>query len=133
MTEDERWHPDRLSARERQIMEILFRQGTVTVEELEGELPDPPVAAAIRTMLSRLEEKGLVEHERDGRRNVYRSTVPREEAEERALDNVMTTFFAGSPLRTVAAILERGAANLSREEVERLERLIEAARRREES
>lgn len=119
-----------LSAREREIMDVVYRRGQVTVADLGEELADAPTAAAIRTMLARLEEKGRLRHERDGRQNVYTPTRPREEARAAALDRVLETFFGRSPTEAVAAILDRSANEISDEELDRLESLVEEARRR---
>lgn len=120
-----------LSAREREIMDVVYRRRRVTVAELGEELADAPTASAIRTMLTRLEEKGRLRHERDGRENVYWPTLPREEARTVALGRVLETFFGRSPIEAVAAILDRSAEEISDEELDRLEALVEEARRRE--
>src|SRR4051812_3165672 len=60
-----------LSRRERQIMDLVYRHGHATAAEIHDRLPDPPVAAAVRTMLRILEEKGHLRHEKEGPRHVY--------------------------------------------------------------
>ena len=127
--------PDRppgrnLSARERQIMDALYRRGRASVAELRQDLPDPPTSSAIRTMLQRLEAKGHIAHRREGARNVYLPIVPRDRAREFALDRLVTTFFEGSPLAAAVALLDRSVAEPSPEELERLEELVERARKR---
>ena len=124
-------HGRELSARERQIMDAIYRRGTATVADLQEDLPDPPTASAIRTMLQRLEGKGHVVHRQDGPRNVYLPTVPRDEARESALDRVVQTFFGDSPIAAAAALLDRSARRADEEELERLSKLIERARKRE--
>jgi predicted transcriptional regulator len=120
-----------LSSRERQIMEILFRRRRATVSMIRAELPDPPTAPAVRTMLSRLEEKGYLAHTQDGPRNVYAATVSLQRARQSAVQRMMKTFFEGSPVKTVATILDETDARLSDEELAELTRLIERARRRD--
>lgn len=119
-----------LSARERQITDALYRRGRATVAELRQDLPDPPTSSAIRTMLQRLEAKGHIMHRQEGRRNVYLPTVPRDRARELALDRLVSTFFEDSPVAAAAALLDRSTGELSAEELERLDELIERARRR---
>lgn len=118
------------SAREREIMDIVYRRGRVTVADLGAELEDAPTAAAIRTMLGRLEEKGHLRHEQEGPRNVYLPTLPPEKARAAALERVLETFFDRSPTEAVAAILDRSASSISDEELDRLEALVEEARRK---
>jgi predicted transcriptional regulator len=112
-------------------MDCVYRLGQVTVADLGDQLPDAPTPPAIRTMLSRLEEKGLLRHEQDGPRNVYRPTVPFEKVRDRAVDRLLDTFFARSPTDAVATILDRRADALSDEEYDRLARLVERARGRQ--
>ena len=73
-----------LSRRERQIMDIVYRNGKATAAEIHDGLPDPPVAAAVRTLLRILEEKGHLRHEKDGPRHVYYPTTPRSVAQRSA-------------------------------------------------
>lgn len=118
-----------LSARERQIMDIVYRRGRATVAEIQAELPEAPSASAIRTMLKRLEEKGQLEHEQEGLRNVYAPRVHPERARDTALQRLLHTFFGGSPTEAVAAILDRSTGGISDEELDRLEALVERVRR----
>ena len=62
---------ERLSRRERQVMNILFRRGRATVAEVMDDLPDPPTYSAVRSILRILGGKGLITHREDGPRYVY--------------------------------------------------------------
>jgi predicted transcriptional regulator len=115
---------DRISARERQVMDILFRKGRATAEEVMSELPDPPGYSAVRALLATLEGKGLVKHGKESRRYVYQPAVPEKRAKRTALRRLLTTFFDGSPEKLVASLLDPAERQLSREEIERLRRLI---------
>jgi len=119
-----------LSRRERQIMDAVYARGEATVSEVLSDIPDPPSYSAVRAMLRKLEEKGYLGHDVSGPRYVYRPVVPREAAQESALDRVMRTFFDGSASRTVQAILDSESAELSETELEALAEMIEKARRR---
>src|ERR671913_600463 len=85
-----------LTRRERQIMDILFRRGRATAEEVMRELPGSPSYSTVRTQLRVLEEKGHVHHEEEGRRYVYTPVVARSAARKSALRHVVDTFFDGS-------------------------------------
>lgn len=121
-----------LSRRERQIMDILFRLSSATASDVRRELPDAPGYSAVRTMLTRLEDKGHVSHEQNGPRYVYRPTVGLDAARASALERMVRTFFEGSPGKTVAAILDRVSTELSDEELEDLSRMLEDAKDRRE-
>jgi predicted transcriptional regulator len=119
-----------LTRRERQIMDVLYRRGDATVSEVLEELPDAPTYSAVRAMLRKLEEKGHIDHDAQGARYVYRPTLPREEARDTALARMVRTFFDDSPGKTVAALLDLKAADLSKQELDELAALIEQARKR---
>ncbi len=114
-----------LSRRERQVMDILFRLGKATSEEVMTELPDPPGYSAVRALLVTLEGKGLVKHGKESRRYVYEPTVTEKKAKRTALKQVITTFFGGSPEKLVAALLDPHDQKLSDEEIGRIRRLID--------
>ena len=117
-----------LSRRERQIMDVLYRDRQATAAEVLAALPDPPSYSAVRAMLRILESKGHVRHVADGTRYVYLPTIARERAGRPALAGVLETFFDGSTEKAVAALLELSPAGLSDEELDRLSQLIEQAR-----
>jgi predicted transcriptional regulator len=117
-----------LSRRERQIMDVIYRHGKVTAAEVLAELPDPPGYSAVRAMLRLLEDKGHVRHEQDGPRYVYLPTVNRDKARRSAMRHLVRTFFDGSTEDAVAALLQ-GDNGMSEDELSRLSKLIEGAKK----
>jgi predicted transcriptional regulator len=113
-----------LGRRERQIVEILYKLGKASVAEVRASLPDPPTYSAVRGMLSLLEEKGHVTHQRDGMRYVYAPVVAPVKARQSALRHLVSTFFDGSPLAAAAALLEMSDGRLSPAERKQLAALI---------
>ncbi len=61
----------KLSRRERQIMDIVYQRGQVSVTDVLEDLPDPPSYSTVRALLGILEEKGYLTHKKDGRRYIY--------------------------------------------------------------
>lgn len=118
-----------LTKRERQIMDALYRLGRATAGEIRRELPGGPTDSTVRTQLRVLEEKGHVRHEEHGLRYVYCPVVSRHAARRSALKHLVDTFFEGSPANLVTTLIGPDAANLSDEELDRIARLIEAARK----
>src|ERR1700722_9580128 len=113
-----------LGRRERQIVEALYRLGKASVAEVLAELPDPPSYSAVRGMLTLLEEKGHVRHKRDGMRYVYTPVIAPAKARQSALRQLVSTFFAGSPIAAAAALLEMSEEELSVQERDQLSALI---------
>jgi BlaI family penicillinase repressor len=114
-----------LARRERQIMDVLYKLERGTVGEVLAALPDRRNYSTVRAQLRVLEEKGHVRHEEQGLRYMYFPAVPREVARRSALRHLVETFFEGSTEKVVAALLGGEASRVSREELERLARLIE--------
>jgi BlaI family transcriptional regulator, penicillinase repressor len=117
-----------LSRRERQIMDILYQRGRASAQEILEAMPDPPTYSAVRAKLRVLEEKGHIRHEEEALRYVYLPTVARDSARRSALRHLLSTFFENSVEQAVAALVDLSAANLSREELERISSLIDQAK-----
>ena len=118
-----------LSRRERQIMDILYQRGRASASEILAAIPDPPSYSAVRAKLRVLEEKGHVRHEAEDLHYMYVPTTARDTARRSALRHMLSTFFDGSVEQTVAALLDLSAANLSDQDLDRIGRLVEEARR----
>lgn len=123
--------PEKLSRRERQIMEAIYRSGEATVAEVHAALPDAASYNAVRNLMAILEAKGHLTHREDGPRYVYLPTQPRTNAARSALSRVVETFFGGSVEQAVTTLLSGREAALSDEAAARIAVLIEEARRRE--
>jgi predicted transcriptional regulator len=118
-----------LSRRERQIMDVLYREGRATAGRVQELIDEPPSYSAVRALLRVLEEKECVRHESEGREYVYLPIVPRERATQSALGHLVQTFFGGSTEAAVAALLKK--EKLSRSELDRLARMIDDAKKGE--
>lgn len=118
-----------LSRRERQIVDALYKLGRASAAEVRAELPDPPSYSAVRALLRILEDKGHIRHEQDGPRYVYAPTVGRDSAKRSAMRHILNTFFDGSASQAMSALLDVSSSRLSDSELDRLERLIDDARK----
>lgn len=116
------------SRRQRQIMDALFELGEASVADIHDRLPEAPTETAVRTMLGILVDGGHVSVRREGRRNLFRAKVSREEAGRSAMRRVVDLFFGGSLEKALAAHLDDPSARLSEEQVRQLERLLENAK-----
>ncbi|HEY2852460.1 MAG TPA: BlaI/MecI/CopY family transcriptional regulator [Gemmatimonadaceae bacterium] len=120
-----------LGRRERQIMDVVYRLGRVSVSDVREHLTDPPSYSAVRAMLNLLEEKGHLTHEQDGLRYVYKPTAARAQLRRSALRHVVQTFFDGSPTSAAAALLEMADGELSASDRARLAKMIAQAKAEE--
>jgi predicted transcriptional regulator len=117
-----------LTRRERHIMDVLFRLGRATADEVMLQLAGNRSYSTVRTQLRVLEQKGYVRHEERGRQFVYTPTVPLRAARKSALRHVVDTFFDGSVEKVVAALVGGEAARVSEEDLDRIVRLVAKAR-----
>jgi len=118
-----------LSRREREILEILFAKGPLTVAEITEAIPDELSRNAVRTFLTHLSSKGAVTREKHGREFTYHPATEKSDAAQSALSKVIDVFFNGSFSDAVAARFSGGKKNVSDDELARLEALIKEARR----
>lgn len=120
--------PDKLSRREREIMNVIFALGDrASAEDIRLQLSDPPSYSAVRAMLAKLELKGYVKHREENFRYIYSPTTPRTTARRSALQELVKVFFGGSPGETATALLKN--ENWSDEELNALSVEIERIRR----
>lgn len=112
-----------LSRREREILNIIYRLGEGTVEQIRTELRDQPHYSTVRALLRVLEEKGHLTHGERNLRYVYKPVIPKAEAAQSAVDRVLTTFFDGSVESLLHVLLSR----MSTEEIERARHLLDCS------
>ena len=118
---------DSLPRREREIFEILCSAGEATAADVREAMADPPSYSAVRTLLARLEARGLVKHRTDNLAYVYKSVPQASKVRESALKNLVKTFFDGSAASAATALLGL-TKHLSTEEAAALRRAIDEAK-----
>ena len=120
---------DSLPRREREIFEILCSAGEATAADVRRAMADPPSHSAVRTMLTRLEAKGLVKHRTVDQAYVYKSVPQPSKVRESALKNLVRTFFDGSAASAATALLGL-TKTLDPKELDALQRAIDEAKER---
>ena len=119
-----------LTNAQREIMEIVWQRGEVTVSQVRDALAERRELArnTVQTMIVRLEEKGWLKHREKGRTFVYSAKRPRRVSLGAKVAQMVDRLFAGSPEDMVTALIEyRG---LSREGAERIRDMIDKADRK---
>jgi predicted transcriptional regulator len=118
-----------LGRRERQIMDILVRRQRATAADVRADIPEPPTYSAVRGMLRLLEEKGYVKHEWEGPRHVFLPVGDLARLQRDAVHHLVQTFFNDSTESAVVALLGAGGKTLTREQLDRLGKVIEQAKK----
>ena len=120
----------KLPRREREIFEILCSAGEATAADVRRAMADAPSQSAVRTLLSRLEAKGLVRHRTEEQTYIYRSVPQAAKVRESALQQMVRTFFDGSAASAATALLGL-SKSLKPEELDALQRAIDEAKERQ--
>jgi predicted transcriptional regulator len=118
---------DSLPRREREIFEILCSAGEATAADVREAMADPPSYSAVRTLLARLEARGLIKHRTQDLAYVYKSVPQASKVRESALMSMVKTFFDGSAANAATALLGL-TKSLSAEEAAALRRAIDDAK-----
>ena len=121
---------DSLPRREREIFELLCSAGEATAADIRAAMQDPPSYSAVRTLLARLEARGVIRHRVDDQTYVYSSVKQPAKIRESALKSMVRTFFDGSAASAATALLGL-TRNLSADEAEALLKAIREAEERE--
>jgi predicted transcriptional regulator len=120
---------DSLPRRERELFELLCSAGEATAAELRAAMKDPPSYSAVRTLLARLEGRGVIRHRTVDQAYVYRSAAQPAKVRETAMNQMVRTFFDGSAANAATALLGL-TKSLSNDEIDALQRAIDEARER---
>jgi predicted transcriptional regulator len=119
----------KLSRRERECLDILYRRGEATVAEVQESMADAPSYSAVRATLNVLVDKGAAQHRQDGPRYVYLPAIPAGSARNAAVKHLVDTFFGGSAEEAAVALLAMSDAKVSRDAIEKITKGIQSARK----
>ena len=119
---------DRISGAEHEIMEVLWRESPLNAAEVaERVVPSRGWSVrTVKTMLSRLLVKGILTHEQEGRRYLYRPAVARDDYVAQESRRLLDRLFGGRVTPLVAHLAERD--DLSERDIAEIEALLKALR-----
>lgn len=114
-----------LTEAELRIMDVLWRNGRGTVQQMMGWLPPKPALAynSVLTTVRVLENKGYVKHLKDGRAHVYEAVIGRQAASRSEIQHLVSRFFRNSHEALVLNILEN--ETIDAQELSRLRAMLE--------
>ncbi len=119
---------DRISSAEHEVMEVLWRDSPLTAAEVAERVPAARgwSIRTVKTLLSRLLAKGILSHEEEGRRYLYRPAVAREDYVSQESRRLLDRLFGGRVTPLVAHLAERD--HLSERDIAEIEALLKALR-----
>jgi predicted transcriptional regulator len=109
------------------VLRLLWQHGPATAEAVRARLGRPLKESTVRTVLRRLEEKGYVQHETDGRTFLFSAATPPAEVAARGVRGLANWLYRGSVAELLVGLVS--TSRLEPAELERLADLIERARR----
>jgi len=95
-----------LTEAELRIMDVLWRQGSGTVQQVQEWLPSTLAYNSVLTTIRILEKKGYLNHAKDGRAHVYEPVIGRDQATRSEIRHLVGRFFRNSHQALVLNILQ---------------------------
>ena len=119
-----------LTARQLEIMEVVWSRGEASALEVRDELARTREVArnTVRTTMERLEAAGWLEHRVVGRTRFYSALIERQATIGEKVLDVIERVCGGRPERLMSALVEH--RGLKPDEIDRIEALLEEARTR---
>jgi BlaI family penicillinase repressor len=93
---------------ENAVLHVLWERGTATADEVRVALERSRKLkeSTVRTLLRRLEEKGFVSHDVDGRTFIYRPQVDPQNVATQAVRGIIDRFCSGSVEALLAGMVD---------------------------
>lgn len=121
---------NRLSRREREIMEVILELGECPARRVQQAMSEPPSYSAVRALLAKMERKGAITHRNEGGTYVYSVAAQPERVSRNAIQKILKIFFGGSAVSAITTMIDMKSAELDDDDLDELERQIERARTR---
>ena len=117
-----RKRPQTLTNAEHRIMEVIWARGSATVSEVVDALEGKDAYTTILTLMRILKAKGYLSSRKEGRAFVFVPEVDRTTAARKAVHQLLSKFFSGSPSELVLSFLRQ--EELTPEELDAIKRRI---------
>lgn len=114
-----------LSPAETEILRLVWQLERATVQKVCDRLPARRTIAyaTVQTLLRRLEAKGYVRHDVEGKAHVFIPAVKRDDVVKRSVGDFIERLFGGDPIPLVQYLAEHG--KITAKDIEKLKRLVE--------
>ena len=119
---------ERIGEAEYAVMEVLWQDAPLTATEVADRVPAERgwSIRTVKTMLARLLAKGVLAHEEEGRRYLYRPAVARADYVAQESGRLIDRMFGGRVTPLVAQLAERD--RLTDADIAEIEALLKALR-----
>ncbi len=120
--------PVSLSALQLSLMRALWGAGQATAAEVVLALREDRALArtTVSTLLTRLEKRGIVEAERQGRQIVYRPLITESQVRQSMVSGLLANLFEGRASDLLSHLIKRD--EIGAEDLARIRKLLDAPR-----
>ena len=114
-----------LSGTQYRLMQILWELGEGTAAEVLQAWPGrrKPAHTTVGTMLTRLENRGILSSERRGRERVFRPLVAESDVKRSMVTQLVGTLFAGDPQGLLTHLVKE--SEVAREDLEAVRQMLD--------
>ena len=114
-----------VSPAETEILRIVWQLDKATVQDVCEKLPSKRKIsyATVQTLLRRLERKGYLKHDLQGKAHVFFPAIKQEHVVKRAVNEFVERLFDGDAIPLVQYLAKHG--KIDADDVEKLKKLIE--------
>ena len=115
---------DKLTTKEEEIMQVLWRLKKAFVKEVVTELPEPkPHYNTVSTVIRKMEDKGFIKHEAFGNTHRYYPAISKEDYRTRYFSNAIQNYFEDSYKNVVSFFANE--EKISADELREIIKIIE--------
>jgi predicted transcriptional regulator len=114
-----------LTNAEHRIMEVIWAKGSATVADVVEALDGEDAYTTILTLMTILKVKGYLSSRKEGRAFVFIPRVDRDTAARKAVHQLLSKFFAGSPSELVLSFLRE--EELTPQELDAIKKKIQSS------
>ncbi|HEK19568.1 BlaI/MecI/CopY family transcriptional regulator [Mucilaginibacter sp.] len=109
---------------ELEILQIIWKKGQCSVRDVHDELAKSKDAGYTTTLklMQIMHDKGLVERDTTSKTHLYKALITREQAQQGALDKILSTVFKGSTADLVIQAL--GQHRASKDEIDAIKNFL---------
>lgn len=111
------------------VLQALWRVGPATAADVRAEMErtNPLAITTVSTLLTRLEQRGVVSHVAEGRTHYYRATVTQTAVRRAKLTNLVRGLFAGDSASVLSQLVDE--RSVSDHDLDRMRAMIDDAKR----
>ena len=110
---------------ELEILQVIWKKGQCTVRDVHEELAKNKDAGYTTTLklMQIMHEKGLVERDTTSKTHLYKAVISQEQAQQTAIDKIISTVFKGSTSDLVIQAL--GHHKASKDEIDAIKKYLD--------